>query len=112
MIKWRREAEVFRISESVRDLPLKQSSLPHFEAVREAGDQGPWYQACSSRPDGHVVQLEVIGKANPSELFLKVPYQKIFEHYVGFFETRARILDEESSKKNAMIKTLQIRDLR
>lgn len=112
MVEWRREAGVSSISSKLRGLPLKQSSLPHFEAVRAAGDRGPWYHASNSRPHGHVVQLEVVGKANPSELFQSVSYDKIFEHYVGFFEARARVLDQESVKQNEIIKTLQIRDLR
>lgn len=111
MLAWRKDSGLASIKEEVDGKPLKQSSFPHFELVLATGDNGPWYHACSTNETGHVVHLEVVGKSNPTELVSNVPYQKIFEYQVGYFEARARILHEQSSA-DQLIKTFQIRDLR
>lgn len=70
MAAWRVEANVEPIAEHVKGKPLKQSSFPHYEQVRECGDNGPCYHASFTNDGNNIVHLEVVAKGM---LLCKVP---------------------------------------
>jgi hypothetical protein len=111
MLEWRRAESVETLRETLMasvDV-IQQSSFPHAQAVREAGEYGPWYDAglCYH---GDVIHLEVVGRLDSSVLD-KISAQRILEHHIGFFETRSRVLDHLSASQGRMVRTLQVRDL-
>jgi len=112
MLKWRSDVEVEALRKKhLEDVEiLKQSSFPHWEEIRKVGEYGPWYIAGKSH-SGDLVHLEVIGASDPTLLLAQVPERKILEHYIGFFETRAKLLDALTLETDRMVRTVQIRDL-
>ncbi|GBG31558.1 SEC14 cytosolic factor [Hondaea fermentalgiana] len=112
MLAWRKEMEIEALRKKhLEEVEiLQQSSFPHWKEIREAGEYGPWYVAGKSHA-GDLVHLEVIGASDPSFLLTQVSDRMVLEHYIGFFETRAKILDSLSAETNRMVRTVQIRDL-
>ncbi len=111
MLEWRRAESVEQLRETLMasvDV-IQQASFPHAQAVREAGEYGPWYDAglCYH---GDVIHLEVVGRLDSSVLD-KLSAQRILEHHIGFFETRSHVLDRLSASQGRMVRTLQVRDL-
>jgi len=112
MLQWRKDQEVEKLrKEHLGEMAaLHQKSLPHWEEIRNAGEYGPWMLAGKSH-HGDIVHLEAIGASDPTALMEKVPEEKIVEHYIGFFEIRAKLLDELSEESGRIVRTVQIRDL-
>ncbi len=110
MLEWRRTENVDELRNGIKVDSLEQKSFPHWEVVRSLEDHGPWYNSGKCHK-GDLVHLEVIGNIDPTLQIETVNEERILQHQIGFFETRANVLDEMSKEQGRLVRTIQLRDL-
>ena len=114
-LQWRKENNADKIRELMLNKPFLTGSFPHSDELRSLGF-GMMHTAVDAGKSrtGEVVVIEVLGAEGQSDNISEedmVLVDKLTEHYIGFFEKRALVLEQCSKEQSRLVCSFQIRDV-